>query len=98
MRAFQRGERQAEIFRRLNSDGVSRQLILKSIKRWRETGSIADRSRSGRPRTARTPQLVQRVRQRIRRNRRRSARKLAAALNTSRSTVQRVLKDDLKDE
>lgn len=51
--AFQRGERQVEIFRRLKSNGISRQLISKTIKRWREMGSIADRPRSGRPRTAR---------------------------------------------
>lgn len=39
-RAFQRGGRQAEIFRRLNFDGVLRQLISKTIRKWRETGSI----------------------------------------------------------
>src|SRR5271170_5434138 len=95
VRACQRGERQVDIFRRFKDDGVSKQLISKTIKRWRETSSIADRPRSGRPRTARTRNLVQRVRHRIRRNPRRSQRKLAPALDTSRSTVQRILKVDL---
>ena len=36
VRAIQRGERQADIFWRLKGDGVSRQLILSTIKRWRE--------------------------------------------------------------
>ncbi len=96
VRAFQRGERQADIFRRFKPDGVSRQFISMTIKRWRETASTADRPRSGAPRSARTSKLVQRVRQRIRRNRRRSSRKLAAALDTSRSTVRRLLKNDLR--
>ena len=66
IRALQRGERQADIFRRLKDDGVSPQFISYTIKRWRETGSIADRPRSGRLRTARTPALVRKVRHRIR--------------------------------
>lgn len=93
--AFERGERQVDIFRRFKDDGVSRQFISYTIKRWREIGSIADRSRSGRPRTARIPNAVRKVRDRIRRNRRRSQRKLATALGTSRSTIRRILGSDL---
>lgn len=95
VRAFERGERQADIFRRFEPDGISQQYISYTIKRWRETGSIEDRPRLGGPRTARTPQLIQKIRQRFRRKRRRSARKLAENLQTSRSTIQRVIKNDL---
>ena len=87
VRAFERGERQADIFRRFEPDGISQQYISYTIKRWRETGSIEDRPRLGGPRTARTPQLIQKIRQRFRRKRRRSARKLAENLQTSRSTI-----------
>ncbi len=95
VRTFQRGERQADIFRRFNPDGVSRQFISKTIKRWRETGTTDDRPRSGRPRSARTAQLVHKVRERFRRNRRRSVRKLAEKLDTPRTTVRRIVKDDI---
>ena len=39
----------------VNYAHISRQLISYTIKRWRETGSTADRPRVGRPRTIRTP-------------------------------------------
>lgn len=95
VRAFQRGERQADIFWRLKRDGISRQLISSTIKRWRETGSIADRPRTGRPRTARTPTRIKAVGARIRRNPRRSQRKVASQMKESRSSIQRILKQDL---
>lgn len=93
--AFERGERQVDILRRFQNDGVSQQFVSYTIKRWKETGSIADRPRSGRPRTVRTPNLVRKVRDRIRRNPRRSQRKLAAALDTSRFTIRQILQLDL---
>ncbi len=95
VRVFERGERQAEIARRFEPDGISHQFISYTIKRWRETDSTEDRPRCGGPRTARTPQLIQKIRQRFRRNRRRSSRKLAEDLHASRRTVQRIIKDDL---
>src|SRR5690349_21453386 len=95
VRAFERGERQADIFERLKSDGVSRQLISLTIKRWRDAGSIADRPRIGRPRTVRTPERIKAVRARIRRIPRRSQRKLASQMGASRSSIQRIIKDDL---
>lgn len=95
VRAFQRGELQADICRRLKKDGVSHQFVSYTIKRWRETGLIADRPRCGGPRTARTPELIQKIRRKVRRNRRCSGRKLAKQFNMSLSTVQRVLKKDV---
>jgi inhibitor of nuclear factor kappa-B kinase subunit alpha len=93
--AFQRGERQADIFRRFKDDGVSRQLISKTIKRWRETGSITNRPRTGRPRSVRTPRRIKAVRARIRRNPQRSQRKLASQMVVSRRSIQRIIKEDL---
>jgi inhibitor of nuclear factor kappa-B kinase subunit alpha len=95
VRAFQRGERKVDIVRRFKPDGISRQYISYTIKRWQETGSAADRPRCGRPRTARTPPLVHKVRERFRRNRRRSVRKLAKKLDTPRTTVRRIVRDDI---
>src|SRR5690348_11744340 len=95
VRAFDRGERQADIFWRLKKDGVSRKLISTTIKRWRETGLITDRPRTGRPSTVRKPKRIKAVRERIRRNPRRSLRRLASQMGTSRSSIQRILKGDL---
>src|SRR5689334_11184803 len=67
VRAYERGERQVDVFRRLEQDGVSEQIISYTIKRWRETGGITDRSRSGRRSTACTRELLQRIRCRVRR-------------------------------
>src|SRR5690348_3285259 len=94
-REFERAERQADTFWRLKKDGVSRPFISLTIKRWRETGSIADRPRTGRPRTARTPERIKAVRARIRRNPRRSQRRLASHMGVSRRSIQRILKEDL---
>jgi transposase len=95
VRAFKRGERQADIFHRLKSDGVSRPFISLTIKRWRETGSIADRPRTGRPRTVRTPERIKAVKARIRRNPRRSSRRLASQMGVSERSIRRILKEDL---
>lgn len=95
VRAFQRGERQADIFQRFEPDGISRQYISYTIKRWRETGTTDDRPRCGGPRTARTPQLVHKVRERFRRKRRRSVRKLAEKLGKPLRTIQRIVKEDV---
>ena len=95
VRAFERGDRQVDSSWHLKSYGVSRPFISLTIKRWRETGSIADRPRTGRPRNVRTPQRIKAVRARIRRNPRRSQRKMASQMGVSRSSIQRILKEDL---
>lgn len=72
-----------------------RNSILSWVTSFRECGSVA-KLRPGHPRTARTPENVDRVRQSILRSPRRSARKHAAALGLSDATVRRILHDDLQ--
>src|SRR5690242_14093794 len=95
VRAFERGERQADTSWRQKSYGVSGQLISSAIKRWREIGSIADKPRTGRSRTVRTPQRIKAVRVRIRRNPRRSQRKQASQTGVSQTSIRRILKEAL---
>ena len=88
------GQGPAEIFQHLNG-AVS----LITIKRWCkmicESGAIQLSTSSGRPRTIRTKQSIQKVKQRLTRKKKISTRKLALELDISRTSVRRILKDDL---
>uniref|UniRef100_A0A914CR90 Tc3 transposase DNA binding domain-containing protein n=1 Tax=Acrobeloides nanus TaxID=290746 RepID=A0A914CR90_9BILA len=69
-----------------------------TICHYRETGNYNDRPRSRRPRTARTPAKIRKIKGRIQRNpnsRRNSTRKMAKGVGIGRSSVQRILHDDL---
>ena len=94
-RYVERGLTGAQIFKLLKPHGIGRRFINRTIQRLRETGSVGDRQRSGRPRTVRTKERVKRVREKIRRNPERSQRKLAVEEKVSRSSIQRILKNDL---
>jgi inhibitor of nuclear factor kappa-B kinase subunit alpha len=85
----------SEIFELLENNGFNRMFIHRTIKRLNETGSVADRKRSRRPRSARTVRRIKAVQARVRRNPRRSQRKLAPQMGTSRRTIQRIIKGDL---
>lgn len=90
-----KGFSEKEIIEKLMDLDISRCKVYRTVKRLRETGSIADRPRSGRPRSSRTPELVNKVKCRLWRNRQQSIRMMAKKLNTSRTTLQRVVKKDL---
>ena len=64
------------------------------IQRYKETGSLKDRARSGRPRNVRTPEL-RAIRKRIVRNRRRSMQKMSRDFGISSRSIRRVVHDDL---
>jgi len=51
---FLNGESAGGIFKALKTGGVKRDYIYRTIKRYRETSSVEDRKRSGRPRSVRT--------------------------------------------
>jgi transposase len=85
----------AEIFHKLKDLDISRDLVARTVKRLNETGTTQDRPRSGRPRSVRTPALVNKVYHRLRRNPQQSPNKLATKLKTSRTTMRRIIKDDL---
>lgn len=90
------GKRNGDIVKSLKDLSVSYRTVYKIVKRYRETSKTSDRPRSGRPRTARTPARVKRVREKVRRDCTRSVRKLAKEEGTSRATMQRIIKNDLK--
>lgn len=92
---FLNGETAGGIFKCLKHVGVKRDFIYRTIKRYKETSSLKDRKRSGRPRSIRTKNVIHRVRERIRRNPERSIRKLAADLQISNGSAHNILKMDL---
>ena len=89
------GEGPSKIFRDLNGA-----VALSTIKRWCQmisrTGTIDLSTSTGRPRTARTRNNIQKVKDRLKRKKPVSSRKLAIELATSASSIRRILKLDLK--
>lgn len=85
-----------QVFSEIQSLGCSRNFVYYTIKRYKETGSLEDRGRCGRPRSVRTPANIKVIRERIRRNPCRTQKKLALQTNISRISVNRILKYDLK--
>ena len=72
-----------------------RSTVFDAIKRYKELGNAQDRSRSGRPATAVTPENVNKVRCRIRRNNIRSMRKMCKDLKISKDSVRRIVQNKL---
>lgn len=83
------------IVKELKKLSISKQKVYRTIKRLKETGTIADRKRSGRPRSIRTPDLVNKVKCRLWRNPKQSINNMSSELQVSRRTLGRVVKIDL---
>ena len=69
--------------------------MYRTINRFRETGSLSDKPRSGRPVTATTREMKSAVRSRVWRNPRRSVMKMALELKISRGSLRRIVNRDL---
>ena len=92
---FMAGKSQREILSDLKDELVNRQLVYRTIKRYKDTGSVLDRPRSGRSTSVSTPQLKKKIASRITRNRRRSIRKMARDFSVSHESVRKVVRNDL---
>lgn len=90
-----KGLRQVDIFRKLQTDNINLRFIQRTIKRYKEHGTVDVKRKPGKKRSVRTKDLVKKVRKKILRNNKRSARILAREHNISRSSMRRVLKEDL---
>ena len=77
------GKKNSEIVKLIKAP---RSTVYHTVKRFNELGNAADRPRSGRPRTARTPKLVNAVKARVRRNPKRSMRRMARDMDVSEKT------------
>jgi inhibitor of nuclear factor kappa-B kinase subunit alpha len=92
---YKAGHQPTKIIKLLKNIGVKKQFVYDTIKRYQDTGSTEDRPRTGRPRSAKTPKMIRKLKARIRRNPFRKQKKLALQLKTSRQSVRRALKVDL---
>lgn len=73
----------------------TRNTILLWVNNFRATGSALKRKSTGRPRSARTPENIERVREAVEASPRRPARKQAVSLHLSDRSVRRILRFDL---
>ena len=87
------GRSQKEILSDLKDLKINRQLIYRTIKRYKDTDSVLDRPRSGRPTSVSTPQLKKKISSRIARNRRRSIRKMARDFSVSHESVRKIVRN-----
>lgn len=85
-----------EIVRELKHLKIHKSFVCRTIKRWNETGSVKDRPKSGRPKSATTKKVVDKVRKRIQRNPRRSAKEMAREMSVSSGSMSSILKNDLE--
>ena len=75
--------------------GIAKSSVFKYLKRFRQTGTFEDRPKTGRPRSVRSRDLVEKVRKCVKRNPNRSATQLAKTYGCGSSTMKRVLKCNL---
>ncbi|VDO47332.1 unnamed protein product [Haemonchus placei] len=76
--------------------GIHRSVVYHTLQRYRDLGGLQDYRRSGRPRTARTPEVVEAVRKRRARNATRSISTMARNMGISQKSMERIIHEDLK--
>lgn len=78
---------------------LNRAVSTRTIERWskllRDEGALILRRSTGRPRSARTPEAVQKAKRFLKSKAKKTVRKLARKLSVSRSSASRLLHDDL---
>ena len=87
------GKTNSEIVKLLKAP---RSTVYHTVSRCKELQSTKDRPRNGRPRSSRTPKMINTVRARIRHNPKRSMRAMARDMNISEKTIRNIVKTDLK--
>ena len=74
---------------------MSRKYVYEWFKRFREgKETTADESRSGRPSTNRTPEMIEKMRQMLAQNQRLMLRLIAEELGISKDTAHTIVRDD----
>lgn len=88
------GKSQRKIVTELKDLKLNKMFVHRTIKRYKETGSIAKRFGGGR-KTSTTDEMIQQVKNRIQQDPKCSARRLSTELGISRQRVQNILKNEL---
>lgn len=93
---YNAGNSVSDIVKQLRGGGVTRLFVYRTLKRYKDTGDVVDRVRTGRPRVVRTKETIKAVRERIRRNPARKQKIMAREMKISTRSMSRILRDDLK--
>lgn len=96
LRLHSMGKSCKEIANALKIMKVTKSTAWYTIKRFKETKSLENRPKSGRPRSVRTKKLIQATRLKIFRNGRRSLRKMATDAGIKRESMRKIVREDLK--
>jgi transposase len=89
---FKDGKSTSQIVKILSHLNISRVLVWRVIKHFKETGTCP---RSGRPRSQRTPEAIKTISDKIQQKTGKSIRQIAKESNMSNNTVRRIIKEDL---
>lgn len=89
------GKAQKSIVSDLKHHKINKTFVSRTIKRYKKTGGVTDKPRSGRPKSVTTKEMVRKVRERIRRNPCQSANKMATDMGASLGSISRILRKDL---
>ena len=89
------GKSTSEIFHLFKNQKVNRNFVCRSVQRYNETGTSADRPRSGRLLSERTPKMKRILQSRITRHSKRSTRQLVKELDVSEGTIRNAVNKDL---
>jgi len=84
----------SQMFGLLRPLKMSERFVYRTIERYRSTGDVVDRVRSGRPRSVRTKMAIEAVRSRINRNPLRKQKIIAQKMEINARSVSRILRDD----
>ncbi|KAI6646055.1 hypothetical protein LOD99_9503 [Oopsacas minuta] len=90
---FQKGKKQNEIMKLLKIPQTRQNFVIRTIKRFNETGGVMNRARTGRLVSITTVKVRKIVRSRVWRNPQRSIRKMAKELKISRDLFKRLSRD-----
>lgn len=95
IRLHHAGESSRNIAKALKSMNVSKSTVSYTIRRYKETLSVKNRTIPGRPRSVRTKALVKATRSKISRNGKRSMRKMASEAGVKRESMRKIVREDL---
>lgn len=89
------GHKVSKIYSLLKPLQINERFVYRTVQRFKETGDVVDRQRAGRPRSARTKNVVKAIRSRIDRCPLRKQKIIAREMNIAPRTVSRIIRDDL---
>ncbi|KAF2886366.1 hypothetical protein ILUMI_19807 [Ignelater luminosus] len=89
------GKSANQIYSLLKKLPITKRFVFRTIAKYKETGSVEDRPRKGRPRSSHTEKVIKAVRSSINRNALRKQKVMAREMHIPPRTLSRIIKEDL---